>query len=237
MLDELSQLMASVPSELRGVGRFRTAVEVENRLNKRSAKTRALTLRHLVDLYGLDPEQLVFRGLSDFWGRDEPARPLLALTAGVARDALLAQTAPEILKFGLGTTVTREAVESIIEAHNPGRFSAATRKSVAQNINSTLTQSGHLEGRANKRRRQAEPSAGSVAYALLLGFASGVRGNELFRTQFMQLQDVAPERAMELAEDAARKGWITFKRIGDVMEAAFPRLITGEELRLIHEQG
>ena len=237
MLDELGMLMDGTPADQRGLERFRRAIESENILNKRSAKTRALTLRHLADLYALDPEQLVFRGLSYFWDRDEQGRPLLALCASYARDALLAQIAPEVLKSGVGATVTRESVESTIEARNPGRFSPATRKSVAQNINSTLTQSGHLGGRVKKTRTQAEPSAGSVAYALLLGFASGARGSELFRSPYMLLQDVPAERAMELADEASRKGWITFKRVGDVMEAAFPRILTADELKAIHEQG
>lgn len=236
MLEELGQLMERLPADQREMPQIRLAIEEDNCLNKRSSKTRSLTLRHLHDLYGLDPAQLVFRGLCYFWDRDQPGRPLLALCASLARDTLLAQTAPEILKAGVGATVTREFVESMIEVRNPGRFSPATRKSVAQNINSTLTQSGHLGGRVKKTRTQAEPTAGSVAYALLLGFASGARGSELFRSPYMQLQDIPSERAMELAEEAARRGWITFKRVGDVMEAAFPRILTADELKAIHEQ-
>ena len=76
-----------------------------------------------------------------------------------------------------------------------------------------------------------------MAYALLLAFASGARGSELFRSPFMQVQDAPQERAIELAEEAARKGWVSFKRVGDVMEAAFPRIVTAEELRIIREQG
>lgn len=237
MLEELSQLMECLPADQREMPQIRLAIEEDNCLNKRSSKTRSLTLRHLHGLYGLDPAQLVFRGLCYFWDRDELGRPLLALCASFARDALLAQITPEILKTGVGTTVTRESVESMIEARYSGRFSPATRKSVAQNINSTLTQSGHLVGRVKKRRTQAEPTAGTVAYALLLGFASGARGGELFRSPYMKLQDVPAERAMEMAEEAARKGLITFKRVGDVMEAAFPRILTADELKAIHEQG
>lgn len=237
MLEELGALMGGTPTEQRGLEQFRRVIETQNLLNKRSSRSRTLTLGHLVDLYGLDPAQLVFRGLSYFWDRDEPGRPLLALGASLARDTLLAQIAPEVLKVGVGATVTRESVESIIEARSPGRFSPATRKSVAQNINSTLTQAGHLAGRIKKMRTQAMPTAGSVSYALLLGFACGARGPELFRTPYMQLQDIPSERAMELAEEAARKGWITFKRVGDVMEAAFPRILTADELKAIHEQG
>ena len=211
MLQELSQLLEALPEAERGVAAFRHAIEGNNVLNKRSMKSRELTRRHLADLYGLDPALLVFRGLCHFWDRDEPGRPLIALSASIARDALLAR--------------------------HPGRFSPATLRSVAQNINSTFTQSGHLAGRVKKVRQQAQPTCGSVAYALLLGFASGIRGSELFRSPFMQVQDAPQERAIELAEAAARKGWIGFKRVGDVMEAAFPRIVTAEELRIIREQG
>lgn len=237
MLQELSQLLEALPEAERGVAAFRQAIEANNVLNKRSTKSRELTRRHLADLYGLDPALLVFRGLCHFWDRDEPGRPLIALSASIARDALLAEIAPEILQVGEGATVSRESVEALIEARHPGRFSPATLRSVAQNINSTFTQSGHLAGRVKKVRQQAQPTCGSVAYALLLAFASGARGSELFRSPFMQVQDAPQERAIELAEEAARKGWVSFKRVGDVMEAAFPRIVTAEELRIIREQG
>ncbi|MGQ4661360.1 hypothetical protein [Lysobacter sp. F6437] len=118
----------------------------------------------------------------------------------------------------------------------PDRFSPATLKSVAQNINSTLTQAGHLSGRVRKQREQARPTAGSVAYALLLGYASGARGPELFHTRFMKAQDAPVAVCVDLAQQAARKGWIEFKRVADVMEADFPRLIRAEEEVVIREQ-
>lgn len=237
MFDELAQLLADVPEVPPSPAHWRQRIEADNCLNKRSAKTRALTFRHLTDLYGLDPVHLVFRGLTYFWQRDAAGRPLIALCASLARDGLLAEIAPEILKVQLGATVNRESVEAIIEARHPGRFSPATRKSVAQNLNSTLTQSGHLSGRVKKVRQPAQPTPGSVAYALLLGHASGIRGSRLFHTPYMRAQDVPAEQAMALAEDAARRGWIAFKRIGEVMEAGFPRLLTTDDTRLIHEQG
>ena len=91
MLEELSQLMECLPADQREMPQIRLAIEEDNCLNKRSSKTRSLTLRHLHGLYGLDSAQLVFRGLCYFWDRDEPGRPLLALCASFARDALLAR--------------------------------------------------------------------------------------------------------------------------------------------------
>ena len=235
MLAELALLLDACP-ERATQGQYREAVVDLNCLGKRSASTRTLTWGHLVDLYGVSPEQLVFRGLRWFWARDEAGRPLIALGAALARDGLLSSIAPDVWAAPVGSTVSRESVETFMAGKFPDRFSPATLKSVAQNINATLTQAGHLSGRARKLREQARPTAGSVAYALLLGYASGARGPELFQTRFMKAQDVPVAVCIDLAEEAARKGWIEFKRVADVMEVAFPRLIRPEEEAEIREQ-
>lgn len=235
MLAELGLLLDACPAEAAQAEYRQAAVDL-NCLGKRSASTRMLTWGHLVDLYGVSPEQLVFRGLRWFWARDIEGRPLVALTAALARDGLLSSIAPEVWSVPIGTTVLRESVETVITGKFPDRFSPATLKSVAQNINATLTQAGHLSGRVRKLREQARPTAGSVAYALLLGYASGARGPELFQTRFMKAQDVPVAVCIELAGEASRKGWLEFKRVADVMEAAFPRLIRPEEEAEIREQ-
>jgi hypothetical protein len=235
MLAELGLLLDVGPEEA-GQADYRHAVVELNCLGKRSGSTRALTWGHLTDLYGISPEQLVFRGMRWFWARGDQGRPLLALCAALARDGLLSSVAPHVWAIPKGATVTRESVETYMSARFPERFSPATLKSVAQNINATLTQSGHLSGRVRKVREQATPTPGSVAYALLLGYASGARGPELFQTRFMKAQDVPVAACIDLAEDAARKGWIEFKRVADVMEVAFPRLIRPEEEVVIREQ-
>ncbi len=236
MLEELRTLLDYVRDDERSLLAFQRAIEDDNCLNKRSGKSRSLTFRHLIDLYALEPDVLLFRGLTYFWQRDESAQPLLALTMSLARDGLLAAAAPFIWKAEPGSTISRDSVEQNIASRDPDRFSPATLKSVAQNINSSLTQSGHLVGRVKKTRQQATPTAGSVAYALLLGYATGVRGPELFKTLYMQAQDVPAESCIALAEEAARKGWINFKRVGDVMEVAFPNIITPADMEAIREQ-
>jgi hypothetical protein len=126
-------------------------------------------------------------------------------------------------------------METFIDGNEPGRFSEATLKSTAQNINSTWTQSGHLVGRKEKIRSGANPTPGSAAYALFLGFLSGARGEALFTTEYAKLLDCSANKAMELAEEAARRGWIVFKRVGNVMEVLFPNLLTNQELEWVRE--
>lgn len=235
MLAELGLMLDTCPDSAT-LEDYRHAVVELNCLGKRSSSTRTLTWGHLVDLYGVSSEQLVFRGMRWFWGSDVEGRPLIALSAALARDQLLSSIAPHICAAPLGSIVSRESVEAIIATKFPSRFSPATLKSVAQNINATLTQAGHLSGRVKKQRAQAAATPGSVAYALLLGHASGARGPELFQTRFMKAQDLSAAACIDLAEDAARRGWIEFKRVADVMEVAFPRLIRLEEEAVIREQ-
>lgn len=236
MLQELSSLLSYVDDPKPSRTDYVKAIEDDNCLGKRSAKTRVLTGRHLSVLYALDPSVALFRALLYFWNRDADGRPLLALLCAYSRDALLRMSCPVIQQAAEGSTLSREALEEFIEDLQPGRFSQATLKSTAQNINSTWTQSGHVSGRIRKIRGRTPPTPGAVAYALFLGYLAGARGTSLFQTEYAKLLDCSSERAMDLAEDASRRGWIVFKRIGDVMEVLFPNLLTAQEMEWIREQ-
>lgn len=236
MLAELRGVLSYLDRPDAGKVAYRRAIDDENCLGKRSSKTRLLTYRHLSDLYALDPSLILFRTLVYFWQRDPCGQPLLALLCAYARDALLRATAPFILPFPEGTTVTRAALEAFIDAKAPGRFSKATLTSTAQNINSTWTQAGHLTGRKCKVRTKALPTAGSVAYALLLGYLTGSRGHALFTTDYARLLDVSCEHGMQLAAEASRRGWIVYKRVGEVIEVLFPNLIQAQEMEWLREQ-
>ena len=236
MLQELEALLSFVNRPEASRGEYSQAIIEENCLGKRSGKTRELTYRHLVALYALDPTILLFRTLRFFWQRDLAGHPLLALLCAYSRDAVLRSTAPFLQSCPMGAIIFRESVEEFIDNQQPGRFSKATLKSTAQNINSTWTQSGHLSGKVRKTRVAAIPTAGSLAYALLMGYLTGARGESLFNTEYIRLLDCSVERAIDLAGDASRRGWIVFKRIGNVMEVQFPHLITAQEMEWVREQ-
>src|ERR1035441_5537197 len=170
MLNELRQLLDAVPVSSSPAVAYVQAIEQSNCLGKRSSRTRALTRRHLVELYALSPDTALFRTLRYFWQRDPEGRPLIACLCACARDPLLRTSAPFVLKLAEGHVFSREALEEYPEGRYPGRFSKATLKSTSQNVASTWTQSGHLTGRVNKTRTRATATAGATAYALFLGF-------------------------------------------------------------------
>lgn len=236
MLIELRALLSYVDNAEAAKADYLEAIQTANCLGKRSGKTRGLTFRHLADLYALDPSLLVFRALRFFWQRDMDGQPLLAALCAYSRDPMVRATAPFVLGFREGATVTREAMEEFIDAQEPGRFSKATLKSTAQNINSSWTQSGHLAGRVRKVRARAVATPGAVSFALLLGYVSGLRGESLLKSDFTRILDCSYEKAIELAEDASRRGWISLKRVGQVVEVLFPNLITAQEMEWLREQ-
>ena len=187
MLEELQQLLSYVDDPNAEKNHFFQAIEKENCLAKRSNKTRKLTARHLTDLYLLDPAVTLFRNLRFFWNRDPEGQPMLALTCAYARDSILKSSAAFIQSYPHGEKVTREALEEFIDNQEPGRFSKATLKSTAQNINATWTKSGHLTGRVIKIRTRPEATCGAMSYALLLGYLKGARGESLLKTEFTRL--------------------------------------------------
>ena len=212
------------------------AIEQANVLGKRSVQSRKLAVRHLAKLYLLDREMPLYRAFAFLWQRDSYGRPLLALLTAYVRDAVLRSSAPFILDMQPGSLLHRELLESFIDGLQPGRFSQATLKSTVRNLAGTWTQSGHLRGHSKKERCLVKPTPSAVAMALLLSFVCGYRGQLLFESEYIKLLDCSASQGIELAEVAASKGWIDFKRVGSIMEVAFPRLLKAEEREWIVEQ-
>jgi len=236
MLEDLQLLLSYVSNQDSSKNDYLKAIKEDNCLGKRSIKNRTLTSKHLSYLYSLDPSITIFRALRYFWDRDIDGQPFLALLCSYSRDKLLRISSLLILQLAEGETITREKMEEYIDEKELDRFSKATLKSTAGNLNSTWTKSGHLVGKAKKIRSRAMATPGSVSYALFLGYLTGVRGESLFTSEYACLLDCSTARLIELAEDASCRGWIVFKRIGNVMEVQFPNLLTAQEKEWIHEQ-
>jgi hypothetical protein len=236
MLGELESLLSYLDNPNAERVDYFKAIHEENCLGKRTQSNRKITYRDMAKLYTLDPAVTIFRDLLYFWQRDQRGRPLLALLCVYCRDELLRSTAAFILNSPLESIIDREVLMELIENQQPGRFSSATLKSVAQNINSSWTQTGHLTGRLKKRRSRAQATPGSVGYALFLGYLTGVRGEALFQTEFAKLLDCSIDQAIELAEEASRRGWIVFKRVSKTIEVLFPNLLTQQEMEWLREQ-
>ncbi|MBI2566517.1 MAG: hypothetical protein HYV63_05750 [Candidatus Schekmanbacteria bacterium] len=235
MLAELEQVLEATP-QTADIADYRRAVVSENVLGKRTHTTREHTVRKLKALYGLDPAFPVFRALRWFWQLDIGGRPLLAMLCGHARDPLLRLTADAILVAEVGSSVHPDLIEQVLRERAPGRFSENSERSIARNVLSSWTQSGHLAGHTEKSRARPKPTPGSTAYALFLAYLEGRRAQRLFDSPWGRILDAPEAHLMDLAAAAGRRGWIDHLRAGGVIELRFPNLLSREELELIHEQ-
>lgn len=237
MLADLRSLLEACPSEATTPDAFANAILLENCLGKRSVTSRRLSLKHLRSLYALDPGVPIYRFFRFLWCRMPDERPLLALLIAYARDPVLRDSAPRIISMPPGDQLPFGAMETFLESLDENRYSPATLKSTACNVRTSWTHSGHLSGNVIKRRATAEPGAGSVALALLLGYLVGHRGMLLFESEYMRLLDATTARKNELAQTASKRGWLVFKQIGSIVEVLFPGVLTDKEQERIREQG
>lgn len=234
MLSEISQLFHG-----RGVdataAQYQEDVELFNVLHKPTDKARKLTWRHLVDLYGMDTAIPLFRIFRRLWEADESARTLLACQMGLARDPLLRLSMPKILALEPGQLLPREEMEQEIAEKCPDRFSNATLKSIAQNVNGTWTNAGFLTGRQKKHRADPDVRPVNVAFALFLGYLQGASGNRLFATEWTKVLGCRQERLLELARSASFSGLLTFKHSSEVVEVTFPDYLSKQEESWLRE--
>ncbi len=214
---------------------FAKTIVEENVLEKRTQSSRASSLRHLTELYGLDTSRALFRVLWQLGHSDLDSLPQLCLICAYARDPQLRYSFELIRTLRPGEVLARDTMEQHLERGFPGRFSPAMKKSLAQNVNTTWTFGGHLAGKARKTRQVPQPLPSSAAYAMFVGYLTGLRGEQLLDSAFAAL--VAPSRSQLLAalRLASAKGLLSLKNAAEIVEFDFSSLLTPEELGLLNE--
>lgn len=223
MLDELQHALAAVaPSSTRE--EHADAIIEGNCLGKPTAATRRQTNQRLGELYCLDLSVPLFRVLRGLWDRDVSGRPLLALLCALARDPLLAATADAVMRLEPGSEFMREPMRTGIRAVARERLNDSTLDKVVRNAASSWTQSGHLEGRALKKRCRVTPTPACVVLALFLAYQVGFRGQDLFSSGWVTVLDCSATLGQELALEAKRLGLIDIRMAADVVEISFNRL-------------
>jgi len=234
MLDDLQILLAAVPQEV-PESDYAYQVKELNVLGKPTKKARELAYRHLVTLYGLDPKLPLFRMFRRLWAADTMAQPILALALAIARDPLLAGTQDFILSKKEGQHVSREDLEAVLSTSYPDRFSPASLKSFAQNINGTWTSAGYLLGRHRKTRSQPVTTPANVAMCLFMGHLHGMSGQRLFTSSWCKLLPGSDQDLEALANAAFHRGLIVFLNAGGVKEVRFPDSLTISEEHIRQE--
>jgi hypothetical protein len=234
MLDELSLVMEQVGADA-SVADYRKAVTEDNIVGKATQTTRQRTVKRLEELYALDPACPVFRLLRHFWTADKSGRPMLAFLAAAARDPLLREATPWVLEFGQEDIVAPTAVAELLNRQFPSRFQGSTLLATAQRLASTWAQAGFLRGKVVKRRSRPNVTPASVAFALVLGYLCGLRGQLLLDCLWTRFLDRTHGEVVDLTIEASKQGWLRYKSAGAVVEITFPGLLTAREELASHE--
>lgn len=216
----LAELRAVLASSERSPSALRDAIIIDNVLGKATASTRALNLRHLASLYGLNKQPPLTRLLFGLWDTSPNSRPLVALLVALARDPLLRDTARVVVDGPVGEAIQRPLFEASLSAHHPGRFSDAMLRSLAQNCASTWTQSGHLRGAMRKQRQRIVATPEVVALAALIATVAGFGGPAILSSPWMSVLDISPGQALDLLRRAESLGLARVRSVGDVTEIA-----------------
>jgi len=236
MFDDLEVLLHELPQDA-SLQDYKKAVTEANVLAKRTASTRRYTAQRLTELYALDPEVTLFRLLRRYWDADEgPGRPVMGMLCALARDPILRMTAGPVLTLKPGAPFEKEALEHAVAEAAPGRFSPTSLAKIARMTASSWTQSGHLDGRYNKVRARPSVTPAAAAYACALGYLGGARGGQTLETFWTHVLDAAPDRLHSLAQEASRRGLLTYRNAGGIIDLTFDAVLTENERERIYEQ-
>jgi len=231
MLSELTQLTREIPV-VADREQYRVSIVEENILDKPTHSSREKSYRHLVELYGLDRSMLMFHTLRVFAVESPETLPLIALICAFGRDPQLRHSFTLIDSTRQGQQVTRQAMEEHLENGFPGRFSSSMKKSLAQNVNTSWSFSGHLVGRSIKKRQIPDGHMLSTVYGALAGYLLGQRGDRLLSGIFMRLSSVEQTTASSHLSSASAVGWLRFRKGGGVIEFDFDSLISRHQQEL-----
>lgn len=226
MFDELARVMnyATVG------GNFHDSLS-ENVVGKRTKVNLDKTNQLLRQLYTFDTSYEPFRAFAYLWPlASESDRRVMALLLVMSRESLLAESLDLVLQTRLGETLTTEQFLKDLTHRHPGRYSENTARTVAQRLASSWKQIGYLDGKTQNRRVELQPHRHAVAFALLLAYLRGDRGEFILRSPFAAALGLSEAGLREAAADAARHDLLQYQASGAVTAFAFPQLTTALNL-------
>jgi hypothetical protein len=221
MLNELSKVM-DFSIEL---DNYQVSMN-NNVFGKKSQDGVKKTSNFLTQLYGFDISIPAFRVFKHFWlecDRDE--RALISFVFAMKNDYLLQESISVVSSCKAGDKVVIESMMENIEKFHPKRFTDNTLRSVAQNIASSWKQAGLITGKVKNIRTQPYISYKVVAFAMLLSFLEGNRGDFIMHSNCVSALCLNDTKLRELAVEASKRDYLQYQYAGNVTSISFDKLI------------
>lgn len=219
----LVELFRAVPSDAPHE-RYREAVLDENVLGRPTQVGRQRSLRHLRELYLLDPTRMDFAALRRLWDVDSRAQPLIAGLLAFTRDGILRASFAAIQQTPPGGIVTSDDLTKAVTAVYGVDLSESTLGKTGRNTGASWTQTGHLSGRTKKVRQSIEAFPAAVAYAAYLGHLAGKRGAGVLDTPWAAVLDLPIWAGIDALRRAHTHGLLDLLVAGNVVDVSFPVL-------------
>jgi hypothetical protein len=197
----------------------------QNIAGKRTKSNQDKTTGFLTKLYTFDLAYLPFRCFKYFWAVSETVdRPMLAFLLAYTRDYLLNESAPVVLASNYGEKVAIENLEQNIESSHPEQFTPNTRRSLAQNVASSWKQAGYIVGKVKNIRSRTAPTHRNVAFAVLLAYLDGLRGDYLLTSPTVKVLDLSELDLRDKLFEAAKRDLLQYQYSGSVTTVSFRNL-------------
>lgn len=196
----------------------------ENRLGIPTLSSRQKTCAYLKQEYGFSEEILIFKALFELHRIHEEEASLSLFLLAWARDALLRYGTLEILGTRHNEVLRSAEIYKVITGETENRYRESICEKIVSNWMASWTQSGHLSGKSNKCRAQVKAGPVALAFACLLSTLSGETGENIFSSIWIQILDLNPQQARELAQKAKEIGLLDVYSMGGVTQISFPGL-------------
>jgi len=217
MFSELSQVMNH------GVegGDFNEVLN-SNVSNKLSNTNLIKTNQYLKHLYGFNNEDLLFRCFKHYWTLvNNEKKSILALLFALSNDYLLRESIDIVINTKVGEKVAIEKFDENIEKYHQGKYSDNTRRSAAQNVASSWKQAGYIQGKVKNIRVQPIHDYYTVAFALLLSYLHGNRGDYILLSKWIKALSLNAEELRGLIKEAAKRDLLQYQYGGNVTVISF----------------
>jgi len=180
------------------------------------------TNQYLRQLYGFDMEDLLFRCFKHYWTLvDNEKKSILALLFALSNDFLLKESIDIVVNSKVGERVAIEKFDDNIEKYHQGKYSLNTRRSAAQNVASSWKQAGYIQGKIKNIRVQPIHDYNTVAFALLLSYLHGDRGEYILLSKWIKALAISTEELRDLIKEAAKRDLLQYQYGGNVTVISF----------------
>ena len=193
-----------------------------NVANKLSNKNLLQTNAYLRKLYGFDNSDVLFSCFRHYWKMaDDSKKNILALLFAVNNDSLLSESVDLVVNSPVSEKISIERFEENIEKYHPGKYSANTRRSTAQNLASSWKQAGYIEGKMKNIRVKPQHNYLTVAFAFLLSYLNGDRGEYILMSKMVKALALEAGEIRDFIRQAATHDLLQYQYGGNVTVISF----------------